>query len=74
MSTRQLSLVDPTDGEPTRSRGWKLDEHTRRIGLQGVAEGRRILREAAAREEQARHTGDEGEHRPGRHRGRPTAA
>jgi hypothetical protein len=46
MTTRQLALVEPA----TRPVAWRLDDHTREIGLRGVAEGRRILREAAARE------------------------
>jgi hypothetical protein len=49
MTTRQLALVDPVDAD-ARPTSWRLDEHTREIGLKGVAEGRRILREAAARE------------------------
>ena len=46
METRQLVLID-SDGADRR--GWKLDERTRQVGLNGVAEARRALREALAR-------------------------
>jgi len=58
MTTRQLALVDPAEptdpAESARPASWRLDAHTREIGLRGVAEGRRILREAPAREAPAR--------------------
>jgi hypothetical protein len=41
--TRQLLLVDPRDTD------WRLDERTRDLGRQGIAEARRQLREAVAR-------------------------
>jgi len=37
---RQLALLDPSDVD------WRLDEHTRDLGRQGVAEARRVLAEA----------------------------
>jgi len=41
--TRQLVLLDPAAVD------WRLDEHTRQLGRQGVAEARRALAEAARR-------------------------
>lgn len=48
MDTRQLALI--TD-ETSESRSWKLDEHTRQIGRQGIAAARRALRQALARQQ-----------------------
>lgn len=45
METRQLVLIDDSD----ERREWKLDERTRQIGRQGIAEARRALREALSR-------------------------
>jgi hypothetical protein len=53
MDTRQLALI--TDDEP--SHAWRLDEHTRQVGLEGVAAARQALREALARQHQ--HEGHE---------------
>jgi hypothetical protein len=41
--TRQLLLVEARDID------WRLDEHTRELGRQGIAEARRQLREAIQR-------------------------
>lgn len=41
--TRQLVLIEAKDVD------WRLDEHTKDIGLQGIAEARRVLAEAAKR-------------------------
>jgi hypothetical protein len=41
--TRQLLLVEARDID------WRLDEHTRELGRQGIAEARRQLREAVQR-------------------------
>jgi hypothetical protein len=41
--TRQLLLVDPRDTD------WRLDERTRELGRQGIAEARRQLQEAVQR-------------------------
>jgi hypothetical protein len=46
MDTRQLALI--TDDESAASRTWRLDEHTREIGRQGVAAAREALRAALA--------------------------
>lgn len=46
METRQLVLIDDDRGD---REGWKLDERTRQVGLDGVAAARRALREALAR-------------------------
>ncbi|MGY6499418.1 MAG: hypothetical protein ACXIVQ_00765 [Acidimicrobiales bacterium] len=46
MNTRQLVLIDENESSPSN---WRLDEHTRQVGLDGVAEARRALREALAR-------------------------
>jgi hypothetical protein len=40
---RQLVLMDPATVD------WRLDEHTRRLGRQGIADARRALREATRR-------------------------
>ena len=40
---KQLALLEP-------ERDWKLDQHTREVGLRGVAQARAALRAAAARE------------------------
>lgn len=51
--TKQLSLVDAAEGPRRRRTGrrakgaWRLDERTRKIGLEGVARARAVL--AAAR-------------------------
>jgi hypothetical protein len=42
---RQLELVD------RQATDWRLDERTREIGRQGLAEARRALQEAAKRAE-----------------------
>ncbi|HWG74208.1 MAG TPA: hypothetical protein VG184_09160 [Acidimicrobiales bacterium] len=41
--TRQLVLIEAMDVD------WRLDEHTKDVGLQGIAEARRALAEAAKR-------------------------
>ena len=41
--TRQLVLIEANDVD------WRLDEHTKDVGLQGIAEARRVLAEAARR-------------------------
>ncbi len=41
----QLRLLQPDD------RGWRLDEHTREIGRQGLQEARAALRRAVPAEE-----------------------
>lgn len=46
MNTRQLVLIDENESSPDT---WRLDEHTRQVGLDGVAEARRALRQALAR-------------------------
>lgn len=46
METRQLILIDNNQSERN---DWRLDEHTRQLGLKGVAEARRALQEALAR-------------------------
>ena len=46
MDTRQLVLIN--NDEPTSS-DWRLDDHTRKIGLDGIAEARRALRSALSR-------------------------
>jgi hypothetical protein len=38
---RQLVLIDARDTD------WRLDEHTREVGRQGLAEARRRLQESA---------------------------
>jgi hypothetical protein len=50
---RQLTLIEE------RQPDWRLDEHTKEVGLAGVAKARQALREALAR------TGRE--HDSGRH-------
>jgi hypothetical protein len=40
---RQLVLLDPKNID------WRLDERTRELGRQGIAEARRALREASNR-------------------------
>jgi hypothetical protein len=45
MDTRQLALI--TD-ESAASHHWRLDEHTREVGRQGVAAARAALRAALA--------------------------
>lgn len=47
METRQLVLID--DSRDDRE-AWKLDEHTRQVGLDGVAAARQALRAALARD------------------------
>jgi hypothetical protein len=56
MDTRQLVLI--TDDEP--SRDWRLDDHTRQVGLQGIASAREALRAANARRRDAGDHRDEG--------------
>ena len=47
MNTRQLALI--TDDESSASsRDWRLDEHTRQVGLQGIAAARQALQAARA--------------------------
>ena len=60
MDTRQLVLI--TDDEPSRE--WRLDDHTRQVGLQGIASAREALRAATARQRStSQHRRDEG-HEP----------
>jgi hypothetical protein len=40
---RQLKLIDP------KTVDWRLDEHTKEVGRQGIAAARRALEEAARR-------------------------
>jgi hypothetical protein len=47
MDTRQLALI--TD-DPSATRDWRLDDHTREVGRRGVAAARQALQEAAARQ------------------------
>lgn len=47
MDTRQLVLIDSSSGDDSGT-DWKLDEHTRQVGLEGVAAARRALRDALA--------------------------
>jgi hypothetical protein len=42
---RQLALIE------VAKRDWRLDEHTREVGRQGVAQAREALREALHRAE-----------------------
>lgn len=49
METRQLALI--TD-DPSASRDWRLDDHTREVGRRGVAAARQALRAATAVERQ----------------------
>ena len=44
MDTRQLALI--TDDELAARREWRLDDHTREIGRQGIAAARAALRSA----------------------------
>lgn len=44
MDTRQLALI--ADDEPSRE--WRLDDHTRQVGLKGIAAAREALRAATA--------------------------
>lgn len=46
--TDQLALLPSASGD--REVSWELDEHTRRIGRQGLAAARQALQEAAARQ------------------------
>lgn len=41
--TRQLVLIDAKDAD------WRLDEHTKELGLQGIAEARKALAAATRR-------------------------
>lgn len=45
MNTRQLALIDD---EAATAREWRLDDHTRQVGLNGIAAARQALREARA--------------------------
>lgn len=59
MDTRQLVLISD-DGT---GRDWRLDEHTRQVGRQGVAAAREALR-AAITPTHARTEGDPDGHKP----------
>ncbi|MBK5224468.1 MAG: hypothetical protein JJE52_16655 [Acidimicrobiia bacterium] len=53
METRQLVLID-NDNSPRDE--WKLDERTRQMGLDGVAEARRVLQAALAKGQGGSHS------------------
>src|SRR5690606_14204789 len=53
METRQLVLID-NDNSPRDE--WKLDERTRQMGLDGVAEARRVLQAALAKAQDGSHS------------------
>jgi hypothetical protein len=44
MDTRQLALITPD--ELAARRDWRLDDHTREVGRQGIAAAREALRAA----------------------------
>jgi hypothetical protein len=48
METRQLALITDADS----STNWRLDEHTRQVGRQGIAAAREALRAAIARDQE----------------------
>ncbi|HZN14838.1 MAG TPA: hypothetical protein VFB78_11250 [Acidimicrobiales bacterium] len=46
---RQLVLMDELEDERYGEGDWRLDEHTKEIGRQGLAEARRALADARRR-------------------------